>query len=212
MNIVVGVIIGFLILMALVVVHELGHFIAARKNGVEVEEFGIGFPPRMKAWVKNPNNKKKKQGEKAENVKNQAAKSISTNTQKKWLPLPKSEWGKKQKGLVFSLNWLPIGGFCSMKGESDSDTRPHSFGAASLWGKTKILFAGVAMNWLAAFVILTILSWTGMPEFMDNQFVMPGDTTMSPAIVTVKSVVENSPAEAAGFKEGDEVRSAHIGN
>lgn len=190
MNIVVGVIIGFLILMALVVVHELGHFIAARKNGVEVEEFGIGFPPRMKAWVRNTDPKKKK----------------------KWLPLPKSEWGKKQKGLVFSLNWLPIGGFCSMKGESDSDTRPHSFGAASLWSKTKILFAGVTMNWLAAFIILTILSWTGMPDFMDNQFIMPGDTTMDPATVSVKSVIENSPAEKAGFKEGDQIRSAHIGN
>lgn len=41
---------GLILFVCLVVVHEYGHFIAARKTGVEVEEFGIGFPPR--AWGK----------------------------------------------------------------------------------------------------------------------------------------------------------------
>jgi len=36
---------GLISFIGLVVVHELGHFYAARRNGVEVEEFGIGFPP-----------------------------------------------------------------------------------------------------------------------------------------------------------------------
>ena len=54
MYIVFGVIIGILILMLLVVAHEFGHFIMARKNGVTVKEFGVGFPPRMIAWVKKP--------------------------------------------------------------------------------------------------------------------------------------------------------------
>lgn len=40
-------IIGLLLFVGLVVVHEFGHFIVARRNGVEVEEFGIGFPPRI---------------------------------------------------------------------------------------------------------------------------------------------------------------------
>ena len=168
MNIVFGVLIGFFILMALVVAHEFGHFIAARRSGVEVEEFGIGFPPRAKAWIMNPEyiawKKAKKSGKKP------------GKKPKKWLKLQKSEWDKKQKTLVFSINYLPIGGFCQMKGESDSDKRPHSFGQATLWQKTKILFAGVAMNWLVAFIILTVLSITGMPEFMENQFHMPGDS------------------------------------
>lgn len=43
-------IIGLLLFIGLVVVHELGHFLVARRNGVEVEEFGIGFPPR--AWAR----------------------------------------------------------------------------------------------------------------------------------------------------------------
>lgn len=41
-------ILGFLLFVGLVVVHEYGHFIVAKRNGVEVEEFGIGFPPRAK--------------------------------------------------------------------------------------------------------------------------------------------------------------------
>ena len=198
MNIIVGVIVGFLILMGLVVAHEFGHFIAARRNGVIVEEFGIGFPPRAKAWLKNPDYEKwQKEGKKGKKPQ-------------KWLPLDKSEWGKKQKTLVFSLNWLPIGGFCSMKGESDSDTAPHSFGAASLWAKTKILFAGVAMNWLAAFIILTILAWTGMPTFMDNQFMIESDSISQSSTVKVTSVLENSPAANAGFQADDEIIS--VGN
>ena len=43
----VSVVVFFLILGLLVLIHEFGHFIAAKKNGVRVEEFGFGFPPRL---------------------------------------------------------------------------------------------------------------------------------------------------------------------
>ena len=42
-----GIIVFLLILSILILVHEFGHFIAAKKNGVKVEEFGLGFPPRI---------------------------------------------------------------------------------------------------------------------------------------------------------------------
>ncbi|MBX4197562.1 M50 family metallopeptidase [Candidatus Saccharibacteria bacterium] len=42
--------VGILLFIGLVLVHEWGHFFAARRNGVTVEEFGLGFPPR--AWSK----------------------------------------------------------------------------------------------------------------------------------------------------------------
>ncbi len=48
-----GIIIFFVILAILVLIHELGHFIAAKKNGVLVEEFGFGFPPRVFSFKKN---------------------------------------------------------------------------------------------------------------------------------------------------------------
>ena len=41
------IIVFILILALLILVHEFGHFIAAKKNGVKVEEFGFGFPPRI---------------------------------------------------------------------------------------------------------------------------------------------------------------------
>ena len=183
MNTVLSIVIGLLVLMSLVLLHEFGHFIAARRNGVKVNEFGIGFPPRAIGWIKDK----------------------KTN---KWKKLPKSEWDKPQKTLILSVNWLPIGGFCAMDGESDADTRPHTFGAATFWQKTKILFAGVAMNWLTAFVILTILALTGMPKFMDNQFSIPSDITADIQPVYVSKVIDDSPAAKAGLKAGDQIKYA----
>lgn len=180
MSVVIGIIVGLLILMLLVTGHEFGHFIAARRNGVDVEEFGIGFPPRAIAWRK---------------------------VNGKWRRLKKSEWKKMSgKGLVLSLNWLPIGGFCQMKGESDADTEKGSFGASSFRAKTKILFAGVAMNWLMAFVILTVLALFGMPHFLENQFEVESDTrTVVTQPVTIGEVKSGSPAAKAHLMEGDVV-------
>ena len=180
MDIFVGVIVGLLVLMLLVTAHEFGHFLAARRNGVRVLEFGIGFPPRGIAWVKNPETKK-------------------------WQRLPRAEWGKPQKGLIFSLNFLPIGGFCQMDGESANDKRKGTFGHARFWAKTKILFAGVAMNWLLAFIILTILAWTGMPNFLENQFRMQYDETVDKGAVTIVEVLDESPAKTAGLQPGDHI-------
>lgn len=178
MDIFLGVIVGLLVLMFLVTAHEFGHFIMARKNGVRVLEFGICFPPRAIAWVKDPETKK-------------------------WKRLPKKDWKKPQDGLIFSINWLPIGGFCQMDGETDADTRKGTFGAASFWGKTKILFGGVAVNWLVAFVIFTILAWTGMPEFLTGQFTVESDTRTNSAPIEISQVAENSPAADAGIASGD---------
>lgn len=194
MDIFIGVVVGLIVLMFLVTAHEFGHFIAARHNGVNVLEFGIGFPPRAIAWKKDP-----KTG--------------------KWKKLPRSEWKKEkvskvvysdgddksfaQKGMIFSLNWLPIGGFCQMDGESAADTRAGTFGKASFWAKTKILFAGVAMNWLVAIIIFTVLAWTGMPEFLDNQFTVANDTRIEAIPIQVTSVAEDSPADKAGIKADD---------
>src|SRR3989344_3386379 len=50
MNIIFTIIIFFAMLAVLIFVHEFGHFIAAKKSGVRVDEFGFGFPPRI--WGK----------------------------------------------------------------------------------------------------------------------------------------------------------------
>jgi regulator of sigma E protease len=157
-------VIGILLFIGLVVLHEFGHFIAARRNGVEVEEFGIGFPPR--AWKR-----------------------------------------KTKHGFIFSLNWLPIGGFVKLKGENDAAREKGSFGAATFKTKTKIMLAGVGMNLLAAFVIFTALAWIGMPQLIDNQFAVSSDTKVVRRDVLVGYVEPGSPAAKAGLQTRDRLIS-----
>ena len=203
MDIVVGIIVGLLMLMVLVVAHEFGHFIAARRNGVRVLEFGIGFPPRAIAWIKDPKTGKWRRLKRSEWEKDKANKIVFSDS--KSVTADADSKKLVQRGMIFSLNWLPIGGFCQMDGESAADSRKGTFGAASFWAKTKILFAGVAMNWLVAFAIFTILAWTGMPDFLDNQFTITDDARVEWVPVEITSVAEGSPADMAGLQAGDYV-------
>lgn len=113
---------------------------------------------------------------------------------------------KLKNGILFTLNWIPLGGFVRLKGEYDSATKEGDYGAASYWVKTKILFAGVVMNWVVAIVLLTILAWTGMPKVLANQFHLASDTrtvVSSSAQAIIAEVAENSAAANAGLKKGD---------
>lgn len=163
----VGILTGLIILVLLVAVHEFGHGIAARRNGVAVEEFGIGFPPFA--------------------------------------------WGKKVKqsilgkDVLYSLNWLPLGGFVRLQGEHDSADKKGDYGAATYWQKTKILLAGVLMNWVTAIVLFTILALIGMPKILPNQFSIPSDTITATKPVNIVTVQSGSPAQAAGLKKGDTI-------
>ena len=51
-------VLAVLLFIGLVLIHEWGHFVAARRGGVEVEEYGIGFPPKV--WGKKIKTKKSK--------------------------------------------------------------------------------------------------------------------------------------------------------
>lgn len=156
--------IGLILFIGLVVVHEYGHFIAARRGGVDVEEFGIFFPPRL--------------------------------------------YKRRMKGgWDFTINLLPLGGFVKLKGEHDSDTEPHSFGAATLWTKTQIMAAGVIMNLITALVLLTFLALVGMPKLIDNQFTVKSDTKVSRQEVFLSFVEPGSPAAKAGIQTQDKLLS-----
>jgi regulator of sigma E protease len=133
------------ILGALVLVHEVGHFVVARLARVRVLEFGIGFPPRALVIARG--------GE-----------------------------------TLYTLNWLPIGGFVKLEGEDGDDgDDPRSFTRARLPIKLLILVAGVAMNLLVAFVLFAGLALNGDPAIG----------------VRFGQVVENSPAAGAGLQAGD---------
>lgn len=169
MELISGVILGLIVLTLLVVAHELGHAITARRNGVVVEEFGVGFPP--KAWSKK--------------------------LKKSWLG----------KDVEYSVNWLPLGGFVKLQGENDAASGKGDYGAATFWQKTKILLAGVMMNWLVAAVLFTALAWTGLPKILPDQFTVPGDTIVTKQPVELAYIAKDSPAEQAGLKAGDQILS-----
>lgn len=162
---ILGIIIGLIVLVFLVTLHELGHAIVARRNGVVVEEFGIGFPPKA--------------------------------------------WGKKLKnGILFTINWLPIGGFVKLQGEHDAANKKGDYGAATFWQKTKILLAGVVVNWLVAVLLLMALAWTtGIPKIIPNQFSVTNDTTVVSSPVQLGALVDGYPAKEAGLEEGDVIVS-----
>ena len=168
MGVVIGVIVGLVTLTILVIVHELGHAIVARRNGVVVKEFGIGFPP--KAWLKKP-----KQSFLGKNVE-------------------------------FSINWLPLGGFVRLQGEYDSANQKGDYGAASFWVKTKILLAGVTMNFLTAALILSILAVLGLPKILNNQIQLKFDTRIEKSAVMAVRVTANSPAQKAGIAVDDQIQ------
>ncbi len=160
-------ILGLLMFIGLVLIHEWGHFIMARRNKVDVEEFGLGFPPQAKVL-------------------------------------------KRHNGTVYSLNWLPLGGFVKLKGEHDIDTEPGTFGAASTKAKIKIMMAGVVMNLFTAFILFTMVALIGMPKILDNQFTVASDTKIiktpeNVGVIKIGQVVEGSPAERSGLKEEDQL-------
>jgi len=169
-DVLINVVILLAVLTVLVLAHELGHFVVARRAGVTVHEFGIGFPPRAKVLG-------------------------------------------KRGDTTYTLNWLPIGGFVRMEGETVSpadgtetdeerETRealegqpetesldPSAFVNQSLGTRLRILFAGVLVNFVIAWVIFTLIALFAQPTWE----------------VQLASVSADSPAEAAGLVGGQHV-------
>lgn len=146
-------------------IHELGHFIMAKRAGIGVEEFGFGLPPRI--------------------------------------------WGKKVKGTIYSVNWLPFGGFVRLVGEDPTDKKsfaPNSFQVKSLWQRTKVVLAGVFMNFVVAvvvyyFVVAALGFKVNLPLLIPHNFAFVNQTQQ----VLVSDVSAGGAAAGAGIKPGDSI-------
>ena len=133
------ILIFVIILGFLVFVHELGHFLTAKKNGIKTDEFGFGFPPRIAGFVKDDATGKYK-----------------------------ILWGGKEyesKNTIYSLNWIPLGGFVRIKGEDGAEAKdPGSFAGKSAWVRIKVLAAGVVMNFVVAWLLLSVVFTLGIAQ------------------------------------------------
>ena len=161
----VSIISFIIILSVLVLVHELGHFIMAKRAGILIEEFGFGLPPRL--------------------------------------------WGKKIGETIYSINWLPFGGFVKMYGEDGEEVKTavaagKTPGFSGMLAKERaffnkpkrvrviILLAGVVMNFLLGIVLFgAIYTKIGIPEEVDY--------------LIVTGIAKDSPAEKAGIKLEDKI-------
>ena len=143
-------IVSFILVMGVIVfVHELGHFLVAKRNNIVVEEFGFGYPPRVLKLF-------------------------------------------ERDGTVYSINAIPFGGFCRMRGEDDPSL-PGSFASASKRARAATLVAGPVMNFLLAFILFAALALTqGVP-----------DPTRPGAVVN--AIIPGSPAAMAGLQLGDRI-------
>ena len=139
------------ILGIIILVHEFGHFITAKKSGVFIYEFSIGMGPVIHKH-------------------------------------------KGKDGIYYNIRAFPIGGFVSMAGEvyeDDGKIPKDQFLCNKRWyQRLIILAAGVFNNFILAFVFLFFIALIWMP------------TPISPILGEIQ---ENSAAEEAGLKEGDEI-------
>ncbi len=187
-------IIFILVLSILVIAHEWGHFITARKTGCKVYEFGIGFPPRLGGIYKDPKTGKWRVvwGSRG----NKLAETVGGEDRATPDEFPTT---------LYSINWLPLGGFVKIKGENGEAAQDEdSFGARKLWQKLLVLVAGVTMNVLLAGVLLGIGFMIGLPTDV-SEGVPPGGDVIGEPYVIVSQVAPDSPAKEAGIEAGDHI-------
>jgi regulator of sigma E protease len=148
-----NILVFILTLSILVLIHEFGHFLAAKKRGVLVEEFGLGLPPRIA--------------------------------------------GIKIGETIYSINFLPFGGFVKLYGEDSEEDinkklKSRAFSYKKNWEKFLIIVAGVVGNFLLAWLLFSYLFTQGVPV-PTNQ-------------VKIEKVVSGSPAEKVGIVPGDVIK------
>jgi regulator of sigma E protease len=160
--ILLAIVVFIAILGLLVFVHELGHFVMAKRAGMRVDEFGFGFPPRL--------------------------------------------FGIKKGETLYSINWIPLGGFVKIVGEDGSESPdPESFGNKSFLQRFLVLIAGVSMNVILAWVLISVGMGLGLPTVLYEGDQLPKSAHVKNQSIGILEVSAKTPAADAGLKAGDSI-------
>lgn len=96
--------------------------------------------------------------------------------------------GIKKGETLYSIRILPLGGYCKMLGEDDTSNDNRAFGNKSVAARIRVIAAGPFMNFLLAFVILLVLTFSfGFHS------------------TTIDKVIDGYPAKEMGMKQGDQI-------
>jgi regulator of sigma E protease len=150
-----------IVIVALILVHELGHFIVAKLSGMRVDEFGLGYPPRAAVIAK----------------------------------IGETE---------YTLNWLPFGGFVKIFGEDGGEKDSRAFSSRPRILQALVLIAGITMNLLFAYVLITGALVMGTPRALSQDELASARNVE----LVVANVMQGSPASRAGLVAGDAITGA----
>jgi len=113
--------------------------------------------------------------------------------------------GFKRGDTLYSINWVPLGGFVRIKGESGENTKDQdSFANKSLPARALIICAGVIMNVVLAWFVLSVGYVIGLPQVIED---LPASARVVDQKLQVYSVLKDSPAFAADLRTGDSIAS-----
>jgi regulator of sigma E protease len=154
-------------LASLIFLHEVGHFVAARLLKVKSDEFGIGFPPRMFGTAHDRSGKRR------------------------WFGMRTPE-DIDPEDMILSFNWIPLGGFVRLRGETDPGV-PGGLSSASPWVRLAVMAAGPFVNLVVGVILAVILFQTYGARIQSK--------------VILYEVTPGTPAEQVGLQVNDLVVS-----
>ncbi len=111
-----------------------------------------------------------------------------------------------KNGTDYTLNWIPLGGFVKIKGEAGDHLEDEdSFVHKKPWQRFVVLIAGVTMNVLLGWVLLSVGFNIGMPQVIDGK--LGTEAKVDNVAIQIVSIAPQSAAAEAGLKAGDQVIS-----